>query len=137
MLMSRDVDEAAAAEVTSKIRKRRALSSSSSEPRRTRRRLRLIGRSGASPRKAARSGGRRRMSESSWNGGRHRRRDVDTRPTSAASARKLVSALWQLDKGVDACDGEGEVGWDAAAARRGEDHHRRSASVEVSALPCQ
>ncbi|KAK3158012.1 hypothetical protein QOZ80_2AG0131680 [Eleusine coracana subsp. coracana] len=144
MLMTRDVDESAADQVTNKIRKRCALSSSSSEPRRTRRRLlrlkrtvRLIGRRTAggalSP---CKTGGGRRMSESSWNGHRHRRRlaGVDTRPTSAASARKLVSALWQLDNGVDACEGEGEVGWDAAAARRSSDHHRRSASLELSKL---
>ena len=68
------------------------------------------------------------MSESSWNRHcRHGHADVETR--SAASARKLVSALWQLNKGDAAF--EEEIGWDAAAERRGSDH-RRSASLEVS-----
>ncbi|TVU29982.1 hypothetical protein EJB05_21581, partial [Eragrostis curvula] len=137
-MLRRDVDQA------TKIRKRCALSSSSSsqDPRRTTRRrlrlkrsVRLVGRTGcggaSSPCKIICSRRRKRMSESSWS--RHHRR-VETRPTSAASARKLVSALWQLDKGPGACgEEEGEVGWDAAAARRGSDH-RRSASVEFSKL---
>jgi len=77
---------------------------------------------------------RRRMSEPSWNR-RYRHADVETR--SAASARKLVSALWQHGKGGGAFDGEeeevgeGEVWWDAAAKRRSSSDHRRSASVEV------
>ena len=57
---------------------------------------------------------------------------------SAASARKLVSALWQLNKGDEGVfeEEEEEIGWDAAAARRCSDH-RRSASLEVSApSPC-
>ncbi|CAL4969229.1 unnamed protein product [Urochloa decumbens] len=80
------------------------------------------------------------MSESSWS--RHYRHghadDVETR--SAASARKLVSALWQVNKGGggggafgEEADEEGEVGWDAAAARRSSDH-RRSASLEFSKI---
>ncbi|CAL4887720.1 unnamed protein product [Urochloa decumbens] len=87
---------------------------------------------GASPR--AGGGRKRRMSESSWS--RHYRHghadDVETR--SAASARKLVSALWQVNKGDGAFGGEEEeVGWDAAAARRSSDH-RRSASLEFSKI---
>ncbi|CAL5021852.1 unnamed protein product [Urochloa decumbens] len=87
------------------------------------------GGTGASPRG---SGGRkRRMSESSWS--RHYRHghadDVETR--SAASARKLVSALWQVNKGDGAFgEEEEEVGWDA---RRSSDH-RRSASLEFSKI---
>ena len=75
------------------------------------------------------------MSELSWNRhGRHGHADVETR--SAASARKLVSALWQLNKGDSGAFEEEEIGWDAAAVRRGSDH-RRSASLEVSApSPC-
>ncbi|XP_062219127.1 uncharacterized protein LOC133918971 [Phragmites australis] len=122
-----------------KIRKRCALSSSgaSSEPQRRRRNLRLKrgvrllghrrgGSAGASPRSS-----RRRMSESSWNRRHRRLGDVETRSSSAASARKLVSALWQLNKG--GAFEEGEVGWDAAAARRSSDHRRR-ASVEFSKM---
>ena len=53
---------------------------------------------------------------------------------SAASARKLLSALWQLNKGDSGAFEEEEIGWDAAAVRRGSDH-RRSVSLEVSAPP--
>ncbi|XP_062221137.1 uncharacterized protein LOC133920540 [Phragmites australis] len=121
---------------TTKSRKRCAQSSSgaSSESQRRRkpqlkRGVRLTGRRGgaASPCLSR----RRRMSESSWN--RHYRfADVETWSTSAASARKLVSALWQLNKG-GAFEEEGEIGWDAAAARRTSDHWR-SASVEFSKM---
>ncbi|OEL34028.1 hypothetical protein BAE44_0004953 [Dichanthelium oligosanthes] len=125
---------------TEKIRKRCAVSpSGASSDRqgralRLKRGVRLIGYhrrgggtgTGASP--CASSGRKRRMSESSWSR-RHRHADVETRST--ASARKLVSALWQLNKGDGAFEEE-EVGWDAAAARRSSDH-RRSASLEVSA----
>ena len=72
------------------------------------------------------------MSEPSWTNRRCRHGDVETR--SAASARKLVSALWQHSKGGSAFEeevGEGEVLWDAAAKRRSSSDHRRSASVEV------
>jgi hypothetical protein len=122
-MLSCDAD-GAVAEVT-EIRKRCAPPSS----RRTR--LRRLKRSGSPCKSSSR---KRRMSESSWNGRRHHPRvaGVDTRP---ASARKLVSALWQLDGGV-ADASEGEVGWDAAAARRGTDHHRRSSSMEVSQPSC-
>lgn len=76
------------------------------------------------------------MSEPSpWN--RHYRHGGDVEVArSTASARKLVSALWQLngDKSRGAFkEGEGEVGWDATAAHRGSDH-RRSASLEFSKL---
>ena len=75
------------------------------------------------------------MSEPSWTNRRCRHGDVETR--SAASARKLVSALWQHGKGGSAFEeeeeeAEGVVGWDdAAAKRRSSSDHRRSASVEV------
>jgi hypothetical protein len=136
---------ASAAAATKIRRKRCAVSPSAASPDRQgkalrlKRGVRLIGHrrgrgggtgtgSGASPR--AGSGRKRRMSESSWNHRhcRHGHANVETR--SVASARKLVSALWQLNKG-DAAFEEEEIGWDAAAERRGTDH-RRSASLEVS-----
>ncbi|PUZ75792.1 hypothetical protein GQ55_1G235100 [Panicum hallii var. hallii] len=135
------------ASIATKIRKRCAVSPSGASPDRQRRTLRLkrgvrlIGHrrgggtgtgTGASP--CASSGRKRRMSESSWNRhGRHGHADVETR--SAASARKLVSALWQLNKGDGGAleEEEEEIGWDAAAARRSSDH-RRSASLEFSKI---
>jgi hypothetical protein len=131
------------ASIATKIRKRCAVSPLGASPDRQRRTLRLKrgvrlighrrgGGTGASP--CASSGRKRRMSESSWNRhGRHGHADVETR--SAASARKLVSALWQLNKGDGGAleEEEEEIGWDAAAARRSSDH-RRSASLEVSAI---
>ncbi|KAF8689523.1 hypothetical protein HU200_041852 [Digitaria exilis] len=131
-----------------KIRKRCAVSpSSGASAERQRRRalrlrrgVRLIGGGhrrggfaggGASP--CETSGGKKkkkkkRMSESSWN--RHCR---DAEARSAASARKLVSALWQMNKGDDGALEEEEegIGWDAAAAARRSLDHRRSASLEV------
>lgn len=132
-----------ASTTTTKIRKRCAVSPSGASPDRQRRALRLrrgvrligghrrgVGTS-ASPCERS-SGKKKRMSESSWN--RHcRHADAET-TRSTASARKLVSALWQVNKG----DGDGAleeeegIGWDAAAARRSSDHHRRCASLEVS-----
>ncbi|RCV06501.1 LOW QUALITY PROTEIN: hypothetical protein SETIT_1G167800v2 [Setaria italica] len=134
-----------ASTAATKIRKRCVVSPSGASPDRQGRALRLkrgvrlighrrggsgtgTGTGGASPR--ASSGRKRRMSESSWNRHcRHGHADVETR--SAASARKLVSALWQLNKGDAAF--EEEIGWDAAAERRGSDH-RRSASLEFSKI---
>jgi hypothetical protein len=131
-MLSCDAD-GAVAEVT-KIRKRCALPSSRRTRLRLKRSVRLIGRSRSPCKTTSRGSRNRRMSESSWNGRRHHTRvaGVDTRP---ASARKLVTALWQLDRGV-ADAGEGEVAWDAAAARRGSDLHRRSSSMEVSQRCC-
>ena len=55
------------------------------------------------------------MSESSWNRHcRHGHADVETR--SAASARKLVSALWQLNKGDAAFEEEVQRGVENKAA---------------------
>nr|CAB3449839.1 unnamed protein product [Digitaria exilis] len=134
-----------------KIRKRCAVSpSSGASAERQRRRalrlrrgVRLIGGGhrrggfaggGASP--CETSGGKKkkkkkRMSESSWN--RHCR---DAEARSAASARKLVSALWQMNKGDDGALEEEEegIGWDAAAAARRSLDHRRSASLELSKI---
>ncbi|KAF8686232.1 hypothetical protein HU200_043615 [Digitaria exilis] len=140
----------AAAELTTltKIRKRCAVSpSSGASPERQRRRALRLRRSvrliGGGHRRVGFAGGgsggaspcekkKKRMSESSWNRHcRHAAGDAETR--SAASARKLVSALWQLNKGDDGALEEEEeegIGWDAAAARRSSDH-RRSASLEV------
>nr|CAB3446661.1 unnamed protein product [Digitaria exilis] len=141
----------AAAELTTltKIRKRCAVSpSSGASPERQRRRALRLRRSvrliGGGHRRVGFAGGgsggaspcekkKKRMSESSWNRHcRHAAGDAETR--SAASARKLVSALWQLNKGDDGALEEEEeegIGWDAAAARRSSDH-RRSASLEIS-----
>lgn len=116
-----------------KIRKRCAVSVSPSDSQRRRlelrARLRLIGRSvGAASHCPSSSRIKRRMmSEPSWNRRSRHAADVETR--SAASARKLVSALWQHGEGEE--EDEGEVGWDAAAKRRSSSDHRRSASVEV------
>ncbi|KAG2658628.1 uncharacterized protein LOC120702639 isoform X2 [Panicum virgatum] len=133
-----------ASAAATKIRKRCAVSPSGASPDRQRRTLRLkrgvrlVGHrkgggagTGASP--CASSGRERRMSESSWNRhGRHGHADVETR--SAASARKLVSALWQLNKGDEGVfEEEEEIGWDAAAARRCSDQ-QRSASLEFSKI---
>ncbi|KAG2651111.1 uncharacterized protein At5g41620-like [Panicum virgatum] len=128
------------ASAATKIRKRCAVSPSGASPDRQRRALRLKrgvrlighrkgGGTGASP--CASSGRERRMSESSWSRhGRHGHADVEA--WSAASAQKLVSALWQLNKGDGgAFEEEEEIGWDAAAVRRGSDH-RRSVSLEIS-----
>ncbi|RLN09465.1 hypothetical protein C2845_PM11G05550 [Panicum miliaceum] len=138
------------ASIATKIRKSCAVSPSGASPDRQRRTLRLtrgvrlIGHrrggggsgsgTGASP--CASSGRRRRrMSQSSWNRhGRHGHADIETR--SAASARKLVTALWQLNKGDGGAfeeEAEEEIGWDATAARRSSDH-RRSASLEFSKI---
>ena len=95
-----------ASAAATKIRKRCAVSPSGALPDRQRRALRLkrgvrlVGHrkgggagTGASP--CASSGRERRMSESPWS--RHGHADVEA--WSAASAQKLVSALWQLNKG--------------------------------------
>ncbi|KAJ1279244.1 hypothetical protein BS78_04G140600 [Paspalum vaginatum] len=83
------------------------------------------------------------MSEPSPWSSRHHRRHADAEARSAASARKLVSALWQRNGSKGRGGGalveeeeeeEGEVGWDAAAARRGSADLRRSASLEFSKL---
>ncbi|KAG0533101.1 hypothetical protein BDA96_04G163400 [Sorghum bicolor] len=124
-----------------KIRKRCAVSPSWEL--RAKRSVRLIGRSvGAASHCPSSSSScsrikRRMMSEPSWTNRRCRRHagvEVETR--SAASARKLVTALWQHGKGGSAFEEEdeeeGEVGWDdAAAKRRSSSDHRGSASVEV------
>lgn len=134
-----------------KIRKRCAVSPSWEL--RAKRSVRLIGRSvGAASHCPSSSSScsrikRRMMSEPSWTNRRCRRHagvEVETR--SAASARKLVTALWQHGKGGSAFEEEdeeeGEVGWDdAAAKRRSSSDHRGSASVEVvsaarRAVPC-
>ncbi|KAL6899089.1 hypothetical protein ACP4OV_005747 [Aristida adscensionis] len=157
--MLREAGEVAGASETSKIRKRRAVSSSGASSEalrklrlRARRGVRLIGRrrgggtgAGASPCSSksncsSSSRSRTTMSESSpWNRRHCRLADVETRSTSsAASARKLVGSPWRQKKGAGAFEEEEEetelVGWDAAVARQRSDHHRRSASMELSKM---
>ncbi|CAM0957899.1 unnamed protein product [Alopecurus aequalis] len=123
--MLRRAAAAAVEEVTprTRIRKRCALSSSSSDTLRKLRLKRGVVLRGSSPC----LGNRWKMSESSWNGrcradGMH----------SSVSARKLVSALWQMEGGLFEEEEEAGVVRDAAA-RRGSAAHRRCASlVEIA-----
>ncbi|KAF7099700.1 hypothetical protein CFC21_101303 [Triticum aestivum] len=137
MLRRRDAGEAVAAveEVTTrpKIRKRCALSSSSGASG-TLRRLRL--RRGVVSLHRRGSGGVAsplptswKMSESSWS--RACRADG---MHSSVSARKLVSALWQMNEGgLLEEEEEARIARDAAARRGSAAAHRRSASsVEIS-----
>ncbi|WVZ75318.1 hypothetical protein U9M48_023385 [Paspalum notatum var. saurae] len=123
-----------ASTTATKIRKRCAADVSPSSSERQRRRKPRVKRS-------VRLVGRRMSEPSPWSSRHHRRADADAQ--SAASARKLVSALWQLNGSKGRGGGalveeeeeeEAEVGWDAAAARRGSAEHRRSASLEFSKL---
>ncbi|KAL5211280.1 hypothetical protein ABZP36_022127 [Zizania latifolia] len=133
-MLRRSIVDEAAAEVTAaatKIRKRCALSSSgASGPLRKlrlkKRGVALLGRRGGGGGGGGGGGvsphSSRKMSESSWNGGRCRDAAGGTR--SSASARRLVGALRQLSKGSSP---------DGDAARRSS-AHRRGASVEFSKI---
>ncbi|XP_020169511.1 uncharacterized protein [Aegilops tauschii subsp. strangulata] len=138
MLRRRDAGEAVAAveEVTTrpKIRKRCALSSSSGASG-TLRRLRLrrgvvsLHRRGSGSGVASPLPTSWKMSESSWS--RACRADG---MHSSVSARKLVSALWQMNEGgLLEEEEEARIARDAAARRSSAAAHRRCASsVEIS-----
>ncbi|KAF0934717.1 hypothetical protein E2562_028314 [Oryza meyeriana var. granulata] len=116
--------------VASKIRKRCALSSSgASDPLRKlrlkKRGVVVLGRRGGSGGGGVSPRSSRKMSESSWNGRRCHDGAAAYGTRSAASARKLVSALRQLSKGGSSPD-------DKDAAVRRSSAHRRCVSVEFS-----
>ncbi|KAM0914938.1 hypothetical protein ACQ4PT_011203 [Festuca glaucescens] len=111
-----------------KIRKRCALSSSSGasdtlSKLRLKRGVVLLHRRGSSP--CLRS--RRKMSESSLNG-----RCRSDEMHSSVSARKLVSALWQMNEGGLLEEEEAGIARDAAARWGSAAHRRCASSVERS-----
>jgi hypothetical protein len=133
-MLRRNADAAAAVEevtprpCATKIRKRCALSSSSGasdtlSKLRLKRGVVLLHRRGSSP--CLRS--RRKMSESSSLNGRYRSDGMH----SSVSARKLVSALWQMNEGGLLEEEEAGIARDAAARWGSAAHRRCASSVEV------